>query len=147
MRKLFIDMDGVLADYEASVPEGTEPNAAKNIPGFFLALQPMEGAVEAVRVLSEHYDVYVLSTPSWTTVESWSNKVTWIKEVFCDLLRKKVILMHDKSLVAEADSILIDDRLVNGAGNFKGQFIHFGTPDYPDWNSILAELLMEYQTP
>ena len=36
---------------------------------------------------------------------------------------------------------LIDDRLKNGAGEFKGELLHFGTAKYPDWKSVLEYLL------
>jgi hypothetical protein len=43
---------------------------------------------------------------------------------------------------------LIDDRLKNGAGKFKGELIHFGYDyvndkinPYPDWDSVLKKLL------
>jgi hypothetical protein len=36
---------------------------------------------------------------------------------------------------------LIDDRTKNGAGEFKGELIHFGTDKFPDWDSVLEYLL------
>ena len=35
---------------------------------------------------------------------------------------------------------LIDDRTANGAGNFKGEQIHFGTEKFPNWEAVLEYL-------
>jgi hypothetical protein len=36
---------------------------------------------------------------------------------------------------------LIDDRTKNGAGEFTGEHIHFGTESCSDWDSVLEKLL------
>jgi len=36
---------------------------------------------------------------------------------------------------------LIDDRTVNGAGEFQGVHIHFGQEKFPNWKSVLDYLL------
>ena len=35
---------------------------------------------------------------------------------------------------------LIDDRTKNGAGEFRGELIQFGTETFPDWDSVLNYL-------
>jgi hypothetical protein len=35
---------------------------------------------------------------------------------------------------------LVDDRPNNGAENFKGEWIHFGSEEYPNWASVLTYL-------
>ena len=35
---------------------------------------------------------------------------------------------------------LIDDRIANGAGDFKGTHIHFGTAQFANWESVLNYL-------
>ena len=35
---------------------------------------------------------------------------------------------------------LIDDRTKNGAGEFSGELIQFGSDDYPDWETVLNYL-------
>ena len=32
---------------------------------------------------------------------------------------------------------LIDDRPFNGASDFKGKWIHFGSKEFPNWKSVL----------
>ena len=36
---------------------------------------------------------------------------------------------------------LIDDRTANGAAQFKGEHLHFGTSKFPDWASVVKYLL------
>jgi len=35
---------------------------------------------------------------------------------------------------------LVDDRLKNGVDRFKGEHIHFATPDFPDWETVVKYL-------
>jgi 5'(3')-deoxyribonucleotidase len=49
---------------------------------------------------------------------------------------KRLILSHHKQL--NDGHYLIDDRPhKNGAGNFKGELIHFGSERYPNWKAVL----------
>jgi 5'-nucleotidase len=34
----------------------------------------------------------------------------------------------------------VDDRTRHGVDKFQGMHIHFGTPDWPDWQPVLAYL-------
>lgn len=36
---------------------------------------------------------------------------------------------------------LVDDRIKNGAGEFQGKHIHFGTENFPDWGNVIVYLL------
>ena len=51
---------------------------------------------------------------------------------------RKVIFSSVKHL--SRGDILIDDRTANGAGDFSGRHVHFGSPEFPDWQSVLDEL-------
>ena len=50
-----------------------------------------------------------------------------------------MILTHRKDLVK--GDILIDDRPNNGAKDFEGEWIHFGSKNFPDWKSVIKYLL------
>jgi 5'(3')-deoxyribonucleotidase len=70
--------------------------------------------------------------------------MNWLKRYFGwandNPFYKKAIFTHHKELVN--GDILIDDRPDHcGAKEFPGRFIHFGGPDFPDWDAVLAELL------
>jgi 5'-nucleotidase len=49
-----------------------------------------------------------------------------------------LILTHRKDL--NIGDYLVDDRLRNGAGEFQGKLIHFGTDEFPNWEVTLKYL-------
>lgn len=111
------------------------------IPNIFRNLEPIEGAIASVNQLleSEKYEVYFLSTAPWNNPSAWTDKRLWLEEQFGDVINRKLILTHRKDLVK--GDILIDDRPNNGAKDFEGEWIHFGSDDYPDWNMVLNYLI------
>ena len=52
---------------------------------------------------------------------------------------KRLILSHHKNL--NKGDFLIDDRLKNGAENFGGELILFGSELYPNWDSVVDYLI------
>lgn len=52
---------------------------------------------------------------------------------------KRLILSHHKEL--NKGDFLIDDRFTNGAENFCGELILFGSEQYPDWDSVVDYLI------
>ena len=56
-----------------------------------------------------------------------------------DMLHKRMVITHCKHL-CEGD-YLIDDRGKNGASEFKGEWIQFGSDRFADWKSVLSYLL------
>jgi 5'(3')-deoxyribonucleotidase len=145
---LYIDMDGVVADFEKSIkihiPEwniiSNEEKGALtdevcgSIPNFFLNLEPIEGAIETINKLSAEYDTYFLSAAMWNVPQSYTEKRLWIEKYFGETFRKRLILSHRKDL--NFGHYLIDDRTSHGAGKFMGEHIHFGTEKFPDWKTI-----------
>jgi 5'-nucleotidase len=135
---IYVDMDGVLADYDANL-EGRAPDKVCDIPGYFSTLPPMKNAVEAFKWLCGYFEVYILSTPSWDSPSSYTEKRVWVEEVLgIKYVEKKLILSHNKGLLK--GDYLIDDRIVNGVAEFKGEHIHFGSDKFPDWISVVAYL-------
>ena len=147
MKLLFIDLDGVVADFVSAMnthpkkeisPYDEHPDT---IPHIFRDLKPIKGAIKAVNMLLDatNYNVYFLSTAPWDNPSAWTDKRLWIEEQFGEKINRKLILTHRKDLVK--GDILIDDRPNNGAKNFDGEWIHFGSDKYPDWNTVLNYLL------
>lgn len=145
MKTLFIDMDGVIVDFMKSVKNHPEYEKYKNeidaLPDVFLNAFPMEFAIDSVVKLLDcgMYEIYIASTAPWENIDSLSHKRIWIERYFGERLKKRLILTHRKDFLI--GDYLIDDRLKNGAGEFKGELIHFGTDKFPDWNSVLEYLV------
>ncbi len=157
---LYIDMDGVIADFQSTVapfvPEVIEENYTEDTyearskavdeyalqnPTLFENLDEIPEAIEAVKKLKESnkYDIYFASTPMSAIPESFMGKRIWIKNKFGEWADKRLILTHRKDLLI--GDYLIDDRIKNGAGEFKGEHIHFATEKYPNWESVLNYLI------
>lgn len=144
-RKLFFDMDGVLVDFQSGIDKLSDETKKEyegrldEVPGIFSLMDPMLGAIDAVKLLSEHYDVYILSTAPWKNTSAWSDKITWIIKHFGELFKKRVILTHCKNLCY--GDFLVDDRGKNGASEFTGEWIEFGSAFYPGWEDVVDYLL------
>ncbi len=144
-RKLFFDMDGVLVDFQSGIDKLSDETKKEyegrldEVPGIFSLMDPMPGAIDAVKLLSEHYDVYILSTAPWKNTSAWSDKITWITKHFGELFKKRVILTHCKNLCY--GDFLVDDRGKNGASEFTGEWIEFGSAFYPGWEDVVDYLL------
>ena len=142
---LYIDMDGVLFDFDyafQNLPpklqwiEGQE----KEVPeGFFRHLPLIEGAKDAVHELAKFYEIFILSTPQWSNHNSYTEKALAIKDSFPEVLFKRLILSHDKTLLR--GNYLIDDRVQKGVlGRFEGEHIHFGSGKFQNWATVVNYL-------
>ena len=156
-KTIFIDMDGVLVDIGKAFDSFFDlhphlhdryQNNPDHIQGIFRNAPPIENAVEAVKKLHESgkYDLFIATTVPWGNPMAASDKRFWIEDHFGNLFHKKLFTTHRKDLLI--GDYLIDDRLKNGAGDFKGEHIHFGWSwetetynKYPTWNSVLEYLL------
>ena len=147
---VWIDMDGVLVDFAKHVTNTVESNPflkenykgrEDHIPGIFRNAPPIEGAIEAIHKLKESgkYDLYIATAAPWGNPMSAMDKRFWIEEHFGRIFHKKMAITHLKHMLI--GDYLIDDRTANGAGEFTGKHIHFNTNDYPNWESVLNELL------
>ena len=136
---VYVDLDGVMADYDKAKIGKTEEE--KMAPGFFTNLEPIDGAIEAFKKLSDYYDVYFLSTAPWSNINAPSEKRVWVEKHLGEYAFKKLILSHNKGLLK--GDYLIDDRVANGVEDFEGEHIHFGSAEFPGWESILEYLIPE----
>ena len=144
-RILYVDMDNVLVDFPSGISrisielQSEYEDRLDEVPGIFSLMDPLKGAIESYKRLSEKFDTYILSTAPWKNSSGWSDKNKWVKKYLGDVAYKRLILSHHKNL--NYGDYLIDDRLANGANLFKGEHIHFGSERFPDWESVCSYLL------
>ena len=155
---IYIDMDGVIVDFGRAIEEWfeTHPHLEEryktfpdHIQGLFRIAPPIEGAISAIKKLHESgkYELFIATSAPWGNPQSNADKRFWIEDYFGDLFHKKMFITHRKDLLM--GDYLIDDRLKNGAGEFKGELLRFGLDwennnkpnEYPTWDSILTKLL------
>ena len=145
MKIVNVDMDSVLVNFQSGIDALTEEQRLTfkddldDVPGIFSMMKPVDGAVEAYKELTKHFDVYILSTAPWNNPSAWTDKLLWVKKYLGDLAYKRLILSHNKNL--NSGDYLIDDRTANGAGEFKGEHIHFLTKQFRGWDDVLSYLI------
>jgi 5'(3')-deoxyribonucleotidase len=145
MKILYIDMDNVLVDFSSAIAKLTEDTKLEyegrldEVPGLFSMMQPLDAAIESFQRLAVSFDTYILSTAPWGNPSAWTDKLLWVKQHLGDRARKRLILSHHKNL--NTGDFLVDDRLKNGAAEFRGEHIHFGTERFPDWATVVRYLL------
>ena len=144
-RILYIDLDGVMVDLHSHVEARHGKQGLEKIgmltsvdKDLFLDPPAIEGAIESVKKLSEKYDIFFLSTAPWSNVNAWSHKRVWVQKNLGKFAHKRLILSHRKDLLM--GDFLIDDRTKNGAGEFKGELIQFGTEKFPNWSVVFEYL-------
>lgn len=144
---LFIDMDGVIADFKKgiqtidpsfaidwSMQERVKAICLQN-PEIFHTLEPIEDAIESVEKLFGRFDVYFASVPMDILPSSFTGKKTWIDKHFGKKAAQRLILTHRKDLLR--GDLIIDDSLHFGVDKFNGHHIHFATQNFPDWKTTL----------
>ena len=139
MSIVYVDMDNVLVDFGSGIKKlNLNPNDddLDEVDGIFSHMVPLKGAVEGFdRLVELGYDVYILSTAPWENSSAWSDKLIWVKKYIGENAKKRLILSHNKNL--NKGDFLIDDRVANGAGEFEGTLIRFGSEDFPNWESVI----------
>jgi len=173
-KTIAIDMDGVLADVEthfiswylrdygktvnkedlygrseedAFFEKGVIRKFART-PGFFLTVPVMEGAVEAVKILMEDFEIYIVSA-AMEFPQSLSEKLEWLKINFPFIGWRNIVFCGDKNIINT--DYMIDDHIRNLDG-FTGKpimFHAFHNVNYHhharvnNWNEVTALLKKE----
>ena len=122
--KIFIDLDGVCADFNGSLREISGGDMPDKIPWrhlgheFFAGLKQCHLAKAGVQHIERLGFEYYFLTGGTSVPGSWSGKMQWLtKFLGCDKekARNKLIVADakNKPLLAGPDRLLIDDYLVN----------------------------------
>ena len=145
MKKIvYVDMDNVLVDFKTGISRLSAQELTifedryDEVPNIFSKIDPMENAIESYEKLSSLYDTYILSTSPWENPTALHDKLNWVKKYLGNVAYKRLILSHHKNL--NKGDFLIDDREKNGAGQFEGELILFGSERFPHWESVIEYL-------
>lgn len=150
MKKIiYIDMDGVLCDYQAAHQQARKKNPDLKYPqsqeDFFLNLVPLPNAIKAVQYLHNQqiFDVYILTAPSVHNPLCYTEKRLWIEKHLGMEIVRKLIISPNKGL--SKGDYLIDDH-VDGSGqeHFEGKVVHFGHNTFGDWEEVIQYFKSKY---
>lgn len=140
---ILIDMDGVLCNYEKAISYFREKISEQHFPQaqlkFFENLEPMPNAIKAYNILKDKYNVKICSRPSTKNPLCYMEKRLWVEKHLGYEECENLILIEDKTQVV--GDWLIDDNIQTGDYDPTWKQIHFGSEEYPDWNSILNYFL------
>lgn len=179
---IYIDMDGVVADYDGGVCKIFKNyHDVDNVPslqhelkmfaqesdGFWERLSMVEGSQSSVAELlarefiDKDVEVYFLSRAPWASESAWTGKRRWLetflkscwnfmykildmsdeqlKDIKVCEKKERLILCPDKSLLR--GDYLIDDGEKHGQPDFQGEWIHFGSSEFPNWNITIEYII------
>jgi 5'(3')-deoxyribonucleotidase len=104
--------------------------------GFFTSLEPLPGAIEAYRTLEEHFEVHILTAPSYLNPLCYTEKRVWVEQYLGLETTKNLIICKRKGLLR--GDYLIDDHLYP---EFEGEQLQIGTAPFETWKEVLDYLL------
>lgn len=109
--RIYVDMDDTMFDYKGALVSARKRVPTQHFPqaqmDFFRKLEPIDGAIQSVKSLAEHYDVWILSRPSHLNPLSYTEKRLCIEDHLGIEWCNRLILCPDKSLMR--GDFLIDD--------------------------------------
>jgi 5'(3')-deoxyribonucleotidase len=140
MNRVFIDMDGVIVDFDSYREKfGASGDEIKRRPGAYLAMESYPEAIGAVRsVIGMGYEVWIATKPPTGIAFAYADKAAWVLNHLPEL-KRRIIITHDKGLLGDAGDFLIDDRPHKAnCEAFKGQLLRF--TDGRGWPHMLSLL-------
>ncbi len=140
-RIVYVDMDDVLCQYSEAHATALDAKPdilfPQSVAGFYLNLQPIPGAIEAVKLLRERFDVHILTAPSSCNPLCYTEKRLWVERHFDFAMVEKLIISPNKGLLK--GDVLIDDKAEGrGQDRFEGLLLQFGTSVFPNWATVMA---------
>lgn len=117
--QLFVDMDGVLADFDSGYARafGIRPsiasdnvdwNLVRDTKDFYMNLPPMPDMVELWNYVSRYKPIILTGVP-WSVAEAPDNKRAWVRKNLGLDVEVRCCLSKEKYKNAKPGDILIDD--------------------------------------
>ncbi len=142
---LFIDLDGVAADFDAARMD-RHPDDFKHTPLCYTYLPTYPGiflGLEQVKLLVGEDKIWFASKPPKRSPYAYGEKAGWVQHHFGDWGLHRLIITQDKSLLGTEKSVIIDDRPHKGnLAAFRGKVITFGSGPNKSlhWNDAITDL-------
>lgn len=127
MNRVFVDMDGVIVDFDAyKTAHGLTGDEVKRKRGAYLEMPPIKGAKEAVRsLIGMGFEVWIATKPPTGVSYAYGDKAEWVFEHLPEL-KRRIIVTHDKGLLGGVGDYLCDDRPHKAnCERFSGELLRF----------------------
>ena len=99
MKRIYVDMDDTICDFTSPFKSGLfREKYPQSKIGFFLDLEPLEGAVEGMKTLMEKHDVWILTRPSIKNTNCYTEKAEWIKKYYKQGDLMKIDILSNDSI-------------------------------------------------
>ncbi len=120
-RRVFLDMDGVVVDFDGHLRlvnlmraeigvKAVTGDEMKLWPGVYQGMPPIAGAIDGVRpIIDMGFDVWFASKPPTGAAHAYADKAAWVFKYLPEL-KRKLIITHDKGMLGCQDDFLVDDR-------------------------------------
>lgn len=141
---VFIDLDNTVVDFSSAAAKKIEENPHNAYPqseyGFFANLEPIEDAVASIQLLqkSKNYQPWILTAPSIKNPLCYTEKRVSVEKLLGMDMVRRLIISPDKSFFP--GKLIDDNDSGNGQDRFRGDFIHFGSAQFPNWLSVINYL-------
>lgn len=137
---IYVDMDGVLADFDKMMQERSmSGKELKMVRGIYMELDVYPGAKDAITKLKNSgFSLHVATKIPDDNPYAATEKLLWLNEHFPELI-PNVTITNNKGALGDEYSFLIDDRIHKAnVCNFKGKVLHFGENGfYKNWSDVL----------
>lgn len=140
MDRVFLDMDGVIVDFDGYMTENNlTADEVKKQKGAYLKMHCFPGALEGIKKLTElGYDIFLATKPPTGIAHAYSDKAEWVFQNIPDL-KRKLIITNDKGLLGDEYDFLVDDRPDKAnCKYFSGKLIV--VVGKPNWDDIITRI-------
>ena len=129
-------MDDTICEYKAGFIsagiKNPEIKYPQSVDGFYIGLKPIIGAIEGIKFLEQHFEVYITTRPSFMNPNCYLEKRLWVEKYLGLETCKNLTYAPNKNLLH--GNYLIDDMEWIGFG---GKQLLFGSDEYPNWYAII----------